>query len=174
MTWRERLRSWVPTRERLERSRWLRWLAPWLGHPKLWHWSRRGVALGVALGVFFGLLIPLAQIPVTAAAVIVLRANLPAAAASTLISNPVTFGPIYYTAYQLGSWLTGETAAPSASPDDAAIPELEKTLWQRIVALGKPLLMGLAIMAVAAGVLTYAVIDLVWRWHTNRKWHRRR
>lgn len=47
-------------------------------------------------------------------------------------------------------------------------------MWQRIVALGKPLLMGLAIMAVAAGLLTYAVIDLVWRWHTNRKWRRRR
>lgn len=107
MTLRERLRIWAPTRERLENNRWIRWLAPWLGHPKLWHWSRRGVALGVALGVFFGLLIPLAQIPLTAAAAIVLRANLPAAAASTLISNPVTFGPLYYTAFQLGSWLTG-------------------------------------------------------------------
>lgn len=109
MAWRERLNSWVPTRERLERSRWLRWLAPWLGHPKLWHWSRRGVALGVGLGVFFGLLIPLAHIPVMAAAAIVLRANLPAAATSTLISNPVTFGPLYYAPYHLGSWLTGET-----------------------------------------------------------------
>lgn len=174
MTLRDRLRSWVPTRERLESNPWLRWLAPWLGHPKLWHRSRRGVALGMALGVFFGLLIPLAQIPVTAAAAIALRANLPAAAASTLITNPVTFGPLYYTAYQLGSWLTGESAPPSASPDDASIPELEKTLWQRIVVLGKPLLMGLTIMAVAAGLLTYAVIDLIWRWHTNRKWRRRR
>lgn len=174
MTWRERLRSWIPTRERLEGSRWLRWLAPWLGHPQLWRWSRRGVALGVALGVFFGLLIPLAQIPVTAAAAIVLRANLPAAAASTLISNPVTFGPLYYAAYQLGSWLTGETSPPATSPEDAAVPNTEKTMWQRTIALGKPLLMGLAIMAVAAGLLTYAIIDLIWRWQTHRKWRRRR
>ncbi|MDD5404664.1 MAG: DUF2062 domain-containing protein [Sulfuricella sp.] len=105
-------RRLIPIREVLLANRWLRWLAPWLGHPKLWHWSRRGVALGVALGVFFGLLIPLAQIPLTAAAV-VLRANLPAAAASTLISNPVTFAPLYYTAYHLGAWVTGETAIPS-------------------------------------------------------------
>lgn len=84
-------RRLIPGREALLANRWLRWLALWLGHPKLWHWSRRGVALGVALGVFFGLLITLAQIPVTAAATIVLRANLPAVAASTLISNPVTF-----------------------------------------------------------------------------------
>src|SRR5690606_5517404 len=90
----KRLNRLLPTREKLEASRWLRWLAPWLGHPRLWQWSRRGVALGVALGIFFGLLIPLAQIPLTAVAAIILRANLPAAAASTLVTNPVTFGPV--------------------------------------------------------------------------------
>jgi len=173
MTWRERLRTWVPTRERLESNPWLRWLAPWLGHPKLWHWSRRGVALGVALGVFFGLLIPLAQIPLTAAAAIVLRANLPVAAASTLITNPVTFGPVYYAAYRLGSWLTGETSPPAEAATDASAPDVEKSLWQRIVTLGKPLLVGLASMAAIAGLLTYAVIDLIWRWQTKRRWRRR-
>jgi uncharacterized protein (DUF2062 family) len=147
---------------------------PWIGHPKLWHWSRRGVALGVALGVFFGLLIPLAQIPMTAAASVVLRANLPIAAASTLISNPVTYGPLYYAAYQLGSWLTGETSLPSEPREDASVPEPKGTIWQRIVALGKPLLMGLTIIALAAGLLSYTIIDLTWRWKTKRKWRRRR
>lgn len=173
MAWRDRLKSWIPTRESLESSRWLRWLAPWLGHPKLWRWSRRGVALGVALGVFFGLLIPLAQIPVTAAAAIVLRANLPAAAASTLITNPVTFGPLYYVAYRLGSWLTGETSPPVEAATEASAPDDEKTIWQRIATLGKPLLAGLAIMAAIAGLLTYAVIDFIWRWQTKRKRRRR-
>jgi uncharacterized protein (DUF2062 family) len=63
----ERLRSHIPTREQIVGNRWLRWLAPHLGHPRLWRWSRRGVAIGVALGVFFGLLIPVAQIPLAAA-----------------------------------------------------------------------------------------------------------
>lgn len=70
-------RRFIPTQESLMNNRWLKWLTPWLAHPKLWHWSRRGVALGVALGVFFGLLIPIAQIPITAAAAVILRANLP-------------------------------------------------------------------------------------------------
>ena len=76
-----------------------------LGHPRLWHWSRCSVALGTALGVFFGLLIPLAQIPVTAAVTVALRANLPVAVASTLIS-PVTFAPIHYSGWGKGrrSW----------------------------------------------------------------------
>lgn len=155
-------RRLIPSRETLLASRWLRWLAPWLGHPELWRWSRRSVALGVALGVFFGLLIPLAQIPVTVAVAIVLRANLPAAAASTLISNPVTFGPIYYGAYRLGSWVTGEVA-PSPNAARAVSSDAEVTLWQRIAGLGKPLIVGLSILAAIAGLATYFLIDLAWR-----------
>lgn len=162
-------KRWIPHRTTLEQNRWLRWAAPWLGHAKLWSWSRRGVALGVALGVFFGLLIPLAQIPVTAAAAIVLRANLPAAAASTLITNPITFGPVYYGAYQLGNWITGEHALPAAEVDIVPAQDPERSLWQRIHTLGKPLLVGLSIIASAMGLLTYVVIDLAWRVTTWRK-----
>lgn len=108
------LRSHLPSREQLLQNRWLGWLAPFLGHPRLWRWSRRGVALGVAIGVFFGLLIPIAQIPLATAASIILRANIPAAAASTLVTNPITFAPIYYAAYKLGVWVTGKPGLPPA------------------------------------------------------------
>lgn len=131
------------------------------------------MALGVASGVFFGQLIPLAQIPLTAAAAVVLRANLPAAAASTLISNPVTFAPLYYTAYHLSAWVTGETAPPSEDAETRGTPEENKTIMQRIKALCKPLLVGLSIMACLAGVLTYVLIDMVWRCRTRTRWRRR-
>lgn len=166
-------RRLIPGREVLLANRWLRWLTPWLGHPKLWHWSRRGVALGVSLGVFFGLLIPLGQIPVTAAAAIVLRANLPVAAASTLISNPVTYAPLYYSAYRLGAWVTGESKPPLEDEALRSRPVADRTIWQRVSALGKPLLVGLTIMACLAGALTYLLIDLFWRWCTGARWCRR-
>jgi uncharacterized protein (DUF2062 family) len=173
MTRNKRLRRLLPTREKLEANRWLRWMAPWLGDPRLWQWSRRGVALGVALGIFFGLLIPLAQIPLTAAAAIILRANLPVAAASTLVTNPVTFGPVYFAAYKLGSWITGDTSLPPEDPTLAKSSAADKPLLERITALGKPLLTGLAVMAFSIGVLTYFVIDWLWRWWTGRRWRRR-
>ncbi len=170
----KRLQRLLPTREKLEANRWLRWLAPWLGHPRLWQWSRRGVSLGVALGIFFGLLIPLAQIPLTAVAAVILRANLPAAAASTLVTNPVTFGPVYFVAYKLGSWITGDTALLLPQGSLLAEESIEdKTLLDRIKALGKPLLTGLAVMALSIGVLTYLIIDWLWRWRTARRWRRR-
>ena len=166
----ERLRARIPTREQISRNRWLAWLGPWLHQPKLWHWSRRGVAMGVALGVFFGLLIPVAQIPLSVGAAMLLRANVPAAVASTLVSNPLTFAPIYYGAYRLGVWVTCEKA-PRKDIEVIGTQEIENTLslWQRIAALGKPLVVGLCITAVLMGLLSYGLISLVWRWRTVSK-----
>lgn len=183
MNLRERLRALMPSREQIHSNRRLSWLAPWLRHSKLWHWSRRGVALGVALGVFFGLLIPIAQIPLSIATAVILRANVPAAAASTLISNPLTFGPLYYAAYRLGTWVTGDTMPPDAdSSADAFAPEINADigLWQHIASIGKPLMIGLSITATLMGLLTYGLITLIWRWRTlstrrsrTRSWARR-
>lgn len=163
-----RLRSLIPTREQIMQNRWLAWLHPFLAHPQLWHWSRRGVALGVALGVFFGLLIPIAQIPVSAAAAVVLRANIPAAAASTLVTNPITFGPVYYAAYRLGNWIYGNDngTLPAALTADE---EKDVGLWERVRQLGLPLITGLGIMASVFGLASYAIISAVWYWRVKTK-----
>ncbi len=172
MRLREKLRQHIPTREQIHNNRWLAWLGPWLHQPKLWHWSRRGVALGVALGVFFGLLIPIAQIPLSVAAAVVLRANIPAAAASTLVTNPITFGPVYYGAYYLGAWVTGAGMAPV--PVLAPTIAEDASLWARVTPLGRPLLVGLAITAVLVGLTTYVLITLMWRWRILSKRRNRR
>jgi uncharacterized protein (DUF2062 family) len=73
----------------------------------------------------------------------------------------------------LGAWVTGETAFPSESAETRGVPEKDRTVLQRIEALGKPLLVGLSIMACLAGVTTYVLIDLLWRWRTKARWRRR-
>lgn len=175
----QRLRRFIPTREQIQRNRWLRWLGPSLLHPRLWHFSRRGVAVGVALGVFFGLLIPIAQIPFAAGAAVLLRANVPAAVGSTLVTNPFTFAPIYVLAHRLGTAVLGSDAPtpPAALQEPPAEPQHQgwwTTLRKRLLALGKPLLLGLSLIAVLAGVLTYASIMLVWRIRTAWAWRRRK
>lgn len=163
------LRSRIPTKDQILANRWLRWLTPWLGHPRLWHWSRRGVAVGVAVGVFFGLLIPVAQIPLAAVASVVLRANIPAAAASTLVTNPVTFAPVYYAAYRLGVWVTGANGALLEHAEGPPEMDPDAGFWERIAALGTPLIVGLAIAASVFGLLSYALISLGWYLHVKRK-----
>jgi uncharacterized protein (DUF2062 family) len=185
----ERLRRWMPTPETLRNSRWLRWLGPALHHPRLWHMSRRGVALGLALGVFFGLLIPFAQIPFSAAAAVALRANVPVAVASTLVTNPVTFGPLYYAAWRLGHALIGDDIPADAEPPPLPAPEDEPDIvrdgldgwfsevWERLRNVGKPLLLGLLVMATVFGLSTYVLVSQIWRfriWWTRRQRLRQR
>lgn len=162
-----RLRSLIPTREQIMANRWLAWLRPFLAHPQLWRWSRRGVALGVALGIFFGLLIPIAQIPFSVGGAILLRANVPAAAASTLVTNPVTFGPVYYGAYRLGSWIYGDEPAEEAPLIDEH--DHEASLWERVRKLGMPLITGLGIMATLFGLVSYFIISAIWYWRVKAK-----
>lgn len=176
----QRLRRWLPTREQVQANRWLRWLGPRLLHPRLWQFSRRAVAIGAALGVFFGLLIPIAQIPFAAGMAVLLRANLPAAMGSTLVTNPVTFAPVYVLAHRLGATLLGEPDTPLPDLDDPEPVGVDaaagwwQSAWQGLLALGKPLLLGLCILAVLAGLLTYALIMLFWRLKTAWQWRRRR
>ena len=162
MSLRSMLRRLMPTREQLQAGRFTRWLAPFLGHAKLWHWSRRGVAAGVAVGILFVLLVLIAQIPLSVGAAIVMRANVPAAVSSTLVSKPLPFAPIYYLAYRTGLLVTGdevrhperELARITARADaDEARAGGVRGVVERVRALGKPLIIGLAIFAVAGGLL---------------------
>lgn len=173
-------RDWLPSPQALQDNRWLRWIGPALHHPRLWHLNRRGVALGLALGLFFGLLIPIAQIPFAAGAAVMLRANVPVAIGSTLVTNPVTFAPIYVLAHSVGATLLGQRGAEA--PDFTALPKQTATpaahwwqrIWNRLLAVGQPLMLGLSLFAVVAGSLTYGLIMLVWRIRTTLAWKRRK
>jgi uncharacterized protein (DUF2062 family) len=50
-------------------------------------------------------LVPIGQFICAALLAIPTRANVPVAAAATLVTNPITFPPIYYAAYRLGFFL---------------------------------------------------------------------
>lgn len=184
-----RLKDWLqrkmPSAESLRTNKWLRWLGPSLHHPRLWHMSRRGIALGLAIGLFFGLLLPTAQIPCSAALAMVLRANLPVAVAATLVTNPVTSVPVYYAAWRLGNAVLGQPAGPLAqglpgaprADGAAARPGLGGWLadaWEGLRAVGKPLMLGLALLASGTGVLAYFVVSWAWRARVSWAWRRRR
>ncbi len=159
----QRLRALAPSREQLEANPWLRRLAPYLADPKLWCWSRRGVALGVAIGLFIGFLIPVAQILLAAAVAVVLRANVPIAAAGTLVTNPLTVPAIYYAAYHLGAWATGTSATAAVSWADPF------SILASLGSIGLPLFAGLAITAILAAIGSYLLISRVWIWHVAAK-----
>lgn len=123
-------------------------MGPLLRRPWLWHMNRRRVAIGASIGVFFGFMVPVLQIAGAALFAALLRANLPVAAFATLVSNPLIYAPIGLLAYQTGSALLGEPAGPAvAQALDAgdALPVDATAGWfDKLQAIGKPLLLGLA------------------------------
>lgn len=159
---------WLPDKDRLLQSRWLRPLAHRLGDDHLWHLDRRSVARAVSIGLFFGLLLPFAQILFAVAFAIVLRGHVAIAAACTLVTNPLTFPAIYWFAHRLGQRFLEASAsdlapqAPQALVEVAPLPWFE-VAWQWVLSAGAPLLVGLAILSVAAAAVAHVLVLLLWR-----------
>lgn len=199
----DRLRRLMPSHESVANNRWLRWLGPSVLHPRLFHLSRRGVATGAAIGVFFAFITPIAQIPLSAAACVVLRANVPVAIVATLVNTPPTFGPVYYAAWKVGAWVLAEpvdaahtpevlaraAALPASAPAaqttaqtaQALLPDGgadEATSWwrratQAAQGIGKPLLVGTLIFGLGFSALAWLLCNTVWHWRVRRKRRRR-
>lgn len=153
----------------------LRWMGPLLRRPWLWQLSRRRVAMGAGIGVFFGFLIPVLQILGAAVVAVLLRANLPVAAVTTLVSNPFTYAPIFLLAYQTGSALLGEAEEPGVAESLAEVletPDADTGDWMdQARAIGKPLFLGLAVFAVVGGVSAWGAVHVLW---TLGVWLKRR
>lgn len=166
----------LPSRDAITQSRLLRWLGPRIHDPLLWHINRRAVSRGVAMGVFFGLMIPIAQIPAAAIASLVLRGNLWIAAVSTLVSNPLTYGPLYYFAYRLGAGVIGARTPADLTPEDVEAPirmiDSLGQAWTWVMGIGQPLLVGMVIMAVTGSIIGYWSAQLFWRFKVVSKWRR--
>jgi uncharacterized protein (DUF2062 family) len=171
------LKRRLPGPEIITANRYLGFLAPWLGHPRLWHMHRRSVALGIAIGLVTGLLPGPVQILLAVLIAIPLRANVLAAAFATFYTNPFTFIPLYMLAYQVGGLVTGEQAGA------LNVPQFELTLaglWTAVpnlfrwmLSLGDTLLIGLAIQATVFAICGYGLTLIVWRIVVTRMWRNR-
>jgi len=110
------------------------------------------------------------------------------AVASTFVTNPVTFGPVYYGAYRLGKVVLGEPHITESEAMAALNSALPKEMvdgapqsWSQRIALGmehlrtagKPLAVGLAIVATVSGLIVYFLISGLWilktRWERKRR-----
>ena len=174
----------MPKPETMANNRWLRWLGPSLLHPRLWHISRRGVATGAAIGVFFAFITPIAQIPLSAALSVLLRANVPAAVVATLVNTPPTFGPVYYAAWWVGARVLNEPVdeqhrpgvlshAPASAPSDPPAASGWSKWLASLQDIGKPLLVGALIFSFGFSLLAYLLVNGVWHLRVRLKRRRR-
>lgn len=162
----------TPSRESIEGNRWLKPLASRMMHSSLWRFTRRSVPRGVALGMVTGILVPMGQIPASAVLALPLRANIPAAAATTFFTNPVTTPPLWVAAYWLGSWMLGPRAEKALAHAQAQAGQQGWGDWFLHQA-GPATLTGLVTITLALTVIGYFGTGLAWRLWIARKWRRR-
>jgi uncharacterized protein len=161
--WGNRFRKSLPTREALSAHPWLRPVGDRLRDPQLWRFQHEAVARGVAVGTFWAFAIPFGQIVAAATHCTLWRANIPAAATVTLVTNPLTVGFWLWLAYQLGALVLGQAMAPVASSGNVASSWLAEFGWPTVVGMG--------MFATGGAALGYVGVKLLWR---LRIWLRRR
>ncbi|WP_148715238.1 DUF2062 domain-containing protein [Chitinolyticbacter meiyuanensis] len=179
---RKLLRNILPNRDRLEENAFLRRYAHWFVHPNLWHLNRHSVAGGVAAGAVGGMIPGPLQIITASLLALGFRVNLPVAVLTTFYTNPLTIGPLYWLAVQIGGLLTGRrgTAAMPHMPSfsDHAFGDWLLALWHWTLSLGVPLLVGLPVLTALLAVGGWFAVKVLWRlhvwWELRRRARRRR
>ena len=115
----------------------------------------------------------------TAAALLAVagRVNLPIAVVVTLYSNPFTIVPLYYCAFLLGqlAMFQGGGALPVFPHHLQNTPFLEwlPAALEWVATAGKPLVVGIPLLAILLAVIGYFVVDWTWRIAVRLAWARR-
>jgi len=97
------LKKYLATRAQLQKHKYLRLFGRFVHSPNLWHLHSGCVARAAACGLFVGFMpIPFQTLLVIALAII-FRANVGISIVLIWFSNPLTFAPIFYFAYKVGT-----------------------------------------------------------------------
>lgn len=172
-----RIAAWVqsiiPTREELERNRFVR---PFAKRQELWRFTRRSVPRGVAIGVFIGILamIPGIQIICAALLCVPFRGNIPLAAGMTFLSNPGTT-PFFLAAAILSGNQLGFHADITTFHGLYARGASWSEWQDWLLSDAAPaMLAGLLMISAVSAVVSYALSVFIWRWRVGRKVRARR
>jgi uncharacterized protein (DUF2062 family) len=169
-------RRYLPDPEAVRSSRMVAWCGPWLRHPNLWHLNRRSVPGAVAIGLFSGLVPGPLQMLTALLIAIPCRKNIPVALIVTLYTNPLTIVPLYVLAYAYGRFLLPGEHGPFIAPVETNWSDLAgslRALGEWMLALGKPLGVGLIALGLTLAAIGYAATRLGWHAWVVAKWRAR-
>jgi uncharacterized protein (DUF2062 family) len=164
----ERSSAWIqrnmPTREQMEKSRVMRPFASRVLRSELWRFTRRSVPRGVALGMLVGIIVPFAQILFSALLCLPVRANVPIAALTTFVTNPVTTPLIWVLGYNIGAWMLRVDAMTVVAPVNTAMEHSQfGDMLQWLTGATVVTAFGLVVLAIGASALSYLVSSFIWR-----------
>lgn len=150
------LKRFVPDPKKIREIKSLRFLGSRIYSPNLWHFNRRSVSKAFAIGLWAMYTPPLPwQQAIAALGAVYFGANLPIAVALVWITNPLTWLPMYYIAYEIGAFATGS--------DTFSFAEFSKIFdIERALSLGTPFLVGCLILMHAGALFGYFGVQWLW------------
>lgn len=150
-------RKFAPKRDTYKGQWYLQPFDHLLHDSRLWAIRRRNVVPAFALGLFIGYMPFPGHMLIAALLALFFRIHLPVAAVTTLVSNPLTMGPMFYLAYKLGSALLGMEPQPFAFELSITwFTETFVTIWQ-------PMMLGCLLLGSAISLIGYVALDIIWR-----------
>lgn len=162
----ELFKRWLPPISTIKSHPKLQFFGKLLHDPNLWHINRHSLSGGMAVGIFCALVPLPIQMLLSAGLAILFRVNLPLAISLTWVTNPFTMAPIVYCSYKVGAFLLGIPPVHISFTSEG-LAEIAKHSWQ-------PFLLGTLVLAVVMAILSYFIIQLIWRFHIGRSWQKRR
>ena len=168
-------KRYLPDPDKLRQLPLLKLLGNSLLHPALWHLNRHTAAGAVAVGMFCGLIPGPLQVLGSTIACLVFRVNLPLAILCTFYTNPLTIVPLYLAAFHIGKLTLGNGSVFRQPPefDWNTLADSATQYIQWAIGLGKPLALGLPILAGGLAIGGYALVAIVWRLHLRHEIRRR-
>lgn len=150
------LKRLMPDPDRIRNIQSLRFLGQRIYSPNLWHFNRQSVARAFAVGLWamYTPPLPIQQV-IAAVGAIYFGANLPIAVALVWITNPLTWLPMYYFAYEVGALALG--SEPFSFEQFSARFDINQAL-----SFGAPLLLGCLILMHVGALAGYFAVQALW------------
>lgn len=177
----KRLKSLLPTPEKILASRTLKLFAPHLADPRLWQFNRHSLNKAVYIGVLSAFFPLPGQMLLALIGALIFRANVPMALGLTWITNPLTTLPVFYAGYYVGAKIMGE---PMISLRVIGRMIADFSLW--VLANGaNPFVtyrgtvsltafcLGLTLLAVVTSIICGLTFKAIWRYKTVASWQKR-
>ena len=151
------LKRFLPDRTKLKNQKIFQFFGDFIHDADLWHMNRHSVSEAF----FWGAICCFLPIPFQMAPCLLLciwrRFNIPIAIALVWISNPMTMAPMMYFAFEVGTWITGQSV-------DLSTYNLSwDWLISRIAEIWLPLIVGCLTCGLTLGGLGFLGVQFYWR-----------
>ena len=156
-----------PKLDAVKEEKILKIFGPAVLQPNLWHINKKSVSRGFAIGAFCAFIPLPGQMILAAFLALTFAANLPIAIILTWITNPLTYTPIFFFAYKIGSFFITTNVTPEITDD-------ELSLLSNIMHIWELLFLGSIILALIGSIISYLLIRIYWRYYVIKIWSKRK